>query len=278
MPAPQVTLFSNLAKLLFLARGIQLPTDWQDPGEQYPDAFQDSEKQAPPNLPTNLFREVSLNKYHVDGAKTIGDNFADYIDGICGAICTGIDSWMKVVTVSGVLIFGPVGILLPGGVQGPPLMSLILGGGAPMNRPQEIKYTTAIASAFGTLWQTWHQGLMGILVFPPTFAACPAPMHPPTPNIPLPLITFSSPGESGLSPNMLKSLMEANLGDPTALHASDLFESIAQAFSAVFQIFKVSTMVQNVLGTGPVPVYAPPFVPVGPVLGGTGTGPPGCFV
>ena len=64
-------------------------------------------------------------------------------------------------------------------------------------------------------------------------------------------------------------MMDANLGDPTALHASDLFDAIAKAFSNVFQIFKVSTIVQNVLGMGPIPTFAPPFVPVGPVVMGT---------
>ena len=71
--------------------------------------------------------------------------------------------------------------------------------------------------------------------------------------------------------------MEANLADPTALHASALFDAIAKAFNTVFQIFKASTLVQNVLGTGPIPTFAPPFVPVGPVVAGIGNGPPGCL-
>ena len=36
-------------------------------------------------------------------------------------------------------------------------------------------------------------------------------------------------------------------------------------------------MVTNVLGTGPVPTFAPPYVPVGPVVGGVGTMMPGGF-
>ncbi|MCB1719202.1 MAG: hypothetical protein KDK05_29055, partial [Candidatus Competibacteraceae bacterium] len=60
--------------------------------------------------------------------------------------------------------------------------------------------------------------------------------------------------------------------------ASDLFDAIAQAFYSVFQIFKTSTLVQNVIGTGPVPIFAPPFVPVGPVVMGTGNGVPGSCI
>ncbi len=250
--------------------------NWSQPGNQYPDAFQPSEKGVAPNSPMNLFREATLNKYHVDTAKTLGAQFDAYIGGICGAICDGIDKWMKMTMVAGAIINGPVGVVFPGTVNGPPLMPLIFAT-APKNTPQELKYSMAISSAFGTLWMPWHLGLTGMLMYP-AFAAFPGPMAAPMPNVPVPLITFSSPGESGLSPNTLKSMMQANLADPTALHAVDLFDAIAMAFTSVFQVFKASTLVQNVLGMGPVPSFAPPFVPVGPVVGGTVIPTPGVLV
>jgi hypothetical protein len=58
----------------------------------------------------------------------------------------------------------------------------------------------------------------------------------------------------------------------------NLYEALAEAFEAAFNIWKVTTMVTNVLGTGPIPTFAPPYVPVGPVVGGTGTMTPGGFV
>ena len=276
MPAPQASVLSNLAKMLFLAKGIQLPMNWSQPGDQYPDAFKPDEIVVAPNPPTTLFIQATLNKYHVDTARQIGQKFEDYIDGICGGICDGIDKWMKMTTIMGVMINGPVGMLLPGCVVGAPLMPLILAT-APMSTPQEIRYSTAIANAFGTAWQAWQSGLTGMIMYPPTFAACPSPVHPPTPNIPMPLITLASPGEAGLSPSALKASMMGFFGDPTALHAMDLFDAISSAFGVVFQIFKATTLVQNVLGFGPVPTFAPPFVPVGPVLMGTGMGAPGCL-
>ena len=57
-----------------------------------------------------------------------------------------------------------------------------------------------------------------------------------------------------------------------------LGEKVADAFEKCFQIWQASTMVTNVLGTGPVPSFAPPYVPVGPVVMGTGTMTPGGFV
>lgn len=275
MPAPDKGMMTELAKVYFNSSAISLPVEWSQPNDQYDDAFGDAEKNVAPNAPTNLFGQASTNKYHVDAAKAVGDQFAKYIEGICGAICDGIDNWMKMATIAGPIISGPVGTMTPGNVIGPPLGPLILAS-APMATPQEMKYSNAIANTFGTAWQMWQLGLMGTLMYP-AFAAFPGPVAPPTPNIPMPLITFSSSGEAGLSASMLKNMMDANLGDPNALHASELFDAISKAFGDVFLIFKSSTMVKNVLGTGPIPSFVPPFVPAGPVLGGVATGAPGCI-
>lgn len=277
MPAPQGSMLSELTKALFLVSGIQLPMEWSPPGDQFPDAFNLDELVVAPNPPTTLFIQSSLNRYHVDTAKEMSDSFSEYIDGICGAICDGIDKWMKMTYIAGVMINGPIGWLLPGCVTGPSLMPLIFAG-APRETSMKRKYSFAIAAAVGVAWQAWSTTLNGMLSYP-LFAAFPGPVAVPTPNIPVPLLTMVSPGEVVLAPSNLKTSMAGLFGDPTALHATALFGAIANAFNTVFQIFKVSTMVQNVLGTGPVPTYAPPFVPVGPVILGTGTGPPGsCIV
>lgn len=266
MPAPQKKQLSQLSKTLFIAKSIALPIQWAKPGIQYPDAFKPDEVLVMPNPPNTLFKEPNLNKYNVDTAKNIGKLFEDYIEGICGAVCDAIDKWLSLTSIVSVVINGPVGMLLPGGVLGPPLLPFILAS-APMGTPQEIKYSKAIATTMSNMWQAWQAGLTGVLMYP-AFAAFPGPMAPPTPNIPVPLITFASPGEAGLSPASLKALMMANLADPDALHAMDLFDALSTAFNTIFQLFKATTIVQNVLGSGPIPTFAPPFVPVGPVLGG----------
>lgn len=275
MPAPQKTQLAQLTKVNFNAKQIALPVKWKPPGDQYPDAFEPSERVTVPNPPNTLFVQATLNKYHVDDAKDIGKNFEDYIDGISDGICDGVDKWLKMATIVGVIITGPVGMVTPGMVQGPPLGPLILAK-APMKTPQEQKYSNAIANALGTVWQAWHLAIVGTLQYP-AFAAFPGPVAPPTPNVPIPLAALPSPGEVGLAPPALQGLMFANLADPEALHALDLFNAMATAFNTVFQTFKATTMVQNVLGTGPIPTFAPPFVPVGPVVGGVGNGAPGCL-
>ena len=55
-------------------------------------------------------------------------------------------------------------------------------------------------------------------------------------------------------------------------------DSIADAFEKVFQIWQTSTQVTNVMGFGPVPTFAPPVVPMGPVVGGLGAMLPGGLV
>ena len=130
MPAPQKSQLAQLAKNFFIAKMIFLPINWASTGPQFPDAFDPSELVVAPNSPTNLFREPTLNKYHVDTAKDIGKGFADYIDGICEGICDGIDKWMKGASVAGVIINGPVGVVRPGCVLGPPLAPAGYGQGA----------------------------------------------------------------------------------------------------------------------------------------------------
>jgi hypothetical protein len=276
MPAPQKSMLSKLAKTNFALKRIRLPINWKQPGSQYPNAFKINELRVAPNPPMTLFKEATLNKYHVESARTVGKDFEGFIEGVCGALCDGIDKWMKMATVAGVIITGPVGILRPGCVIGPPLTPLILAS-APKNTKQELKYSKAIAQAFGTLWQPWHMGLTGVLAYP-AFAAFPGPVGPPISNVPIPLIAFASAGEAGLSPQSLKGMMISNLGDPGALHAPELFDAISTAFHTIFQVFKATTMFQKVLGTGPVPSFAPPVAPVGPVISGTVIPTPGVIV
>lgn len=280
MPFMSGAALGQLAKMNFTSKGTALPVQWEKPegtirssgSEMFTEAFPLLERIVPPNAPTNLFREPTLNRYHVGSAGKIGGLFADYIDGICKAISGGISMWLPMTVVNVSPIIAITGMLTPGGVVGPPLMPLILASGAPMSTPMEIKYSTAIANAVGTGWQMWHSTLLGTVMFSPDFAVFPGPFHPPTPNIPMPIITLSSPGESMLSPSALGGAMMANLGDPKALHAKELFDSVAGAFDTAFLAFKAATLLNNVMGMGPIPTFAPPVVPVGPVMGGFGIG------
>ena len=282
MPAPQAAMMQQLAKLKFSSFGIALPTDWEEPSgdpdaQQYFDAFEPSERVAvPPIVPPGLFVAASVNKYHCDTAQEISDKFTAYIDGICGAICSAWAQWQSAATLVGVIINA---VTAAGGqVVGPPLGPLIMAS-APKATPQELKYSTAVANAISTAWLSYTATIkVPGLPWYPMFAAVPSPVAPPTPNIPCPVVALSPGGGSLLMANAIKGQMQGLMGEPAALHHEKLFEALAGALEQVFQLWEKSTMVTNVLGTGPVPTFAPPYVPVGPVVMGVGNMTPGGFV
>ena len=276
MPAPEKRIMAEMAKTIFRAKGLALPGSWQQPDQQYADAFALEEKQVQPNAPLNLFREPTLNKYHVDSSRDVGRKFEAFLDGITAAICDALDQWIKKTFICGVTINGAVGLLPAGGLVGPALMPLILSW-APQNTLQETRYSTAIAGAVDGQWKLWQAGVSGTLSYP-SLAAVAAPLAPPTANTPQVLMALPSAGEAALNPTALQAQMHSLLDDPDALHADALFEAVAGAFSNAFQKFKSTSLVQNVLGTGPVPTFAPPAVPAGPVLGGSVIPKPGVLL
>jgi hypothetical protein len=266
------------AKDNFKAKGIKLSVDWTQPtgdaGKQYVEAFPEAERSVTDSS-NKLFVAVSTNRYHVDQVTDIGKQFADFIDGICDAICTAWQGWTGMATISMSMVNACVGVIPPGGVVGPPFYPLAMAV-APKFKPNMAKYANAILTAIGNAWTAWQTGYTGQLTFPPTFATCPSPVHPPTPNIPKPIkSTGSSPGEAMLQPGTLAQAMAAILADPSALHHKALFDSIATAFKKHFDQWVSQTMVKSVLGTGPVPTFAPPIAPMGPVAAGVANGIPG---
>ncbi len=249
MPAPQAEALSTSAKQTFAGRNIALPMQWKSMGPHYPDAFGPPELSTPANARDNLFHEPTLNKYHTQAARILGRGYAQYIDGICAAICDAFNAWMHSASIVSVTLAGTIGTVRPQATVGPQLEPLIVPA-APRATSQEQKYSLAIAGALSDSWQEWQRGLSGILTYPP--------FGPPGPNIPAPLITFSSAGEANLAPEHLCDEMARRLDDPGALHARDLFASIAQAFFTHFQIFKTNSLITGVIMTPPVP---PPPVP-----------------
>ncbi len=270
MPAPLPGALSESAKLNFAGQGIHLPVGWRDMGALYPQAFAPVDLSTQPNVSANLFHEPTLNRYHTDAARVVGRAMGIYIEGICVAIADAIDKWMGMASVISVLIEGPIGALLPEGVSGPLLKPLIMAK-APQKTDLEREYSNAIAEAVSNGWFNWQQGLSGTLDYP-TFVAAPMPLAPPTSNTPVPLMTLVSTGENALSPLGLKIAM-ARAMKKDGQHAANLFDAVAQSFYTHFQAFKASTLVSNVMGTGPVAIP-----PVGPVTGGSVIPTPGNFI
>lgn len=275
MPAPQASLMKQAARLKFTSFNLKVPQNWQQPqgegAEHFRQAFKPEELTTSPGMPP-LFQPASLNKYHTDSQKMHIAKIGAFIDATCDAICSAWSKWQSLAAMSGIVINAVTASL--GVLAGPPWTPLILMEGA-KSTPMQAKYTQAIASVLGTAW-TAYQATIKVPALPwyPAFATVPSPVAPPMPNVPTPVIALTQM-TTMLMPMTLKQQMVGALGDPGAPFHGELFEAICDAFDKMFLVWQSSTMVTQVMGTGPVPTFAPPYVPVGPVVGGVGTMPPG---
>lgn len=274
-------MMKQLARLQFSSFQIKVPQEWKTPSgdpdaKHYGDAFKPEEKNtAPVAAAPPLVMPASMNKYHTDTQKMHHGKIGAYLDGICTAICSAWSTWQSSATLVGVVINAVTAV--GGQVVGPPLTPLILAQG-PKASPAELKYTNVVANVIGTAWLQYTVGIkVKGMPWYPAFAAVPSPVAPPAPNVPCPVIAISS-AAMAVSKNTMKPQMIGQLGDPKAPFHKELFDAICDAFEKCHKIWEASTMVTNVLGTGPVPTFAPPYVPVGPVVGGVGTMTPGGFV
>jgi hypothetical protein len=277
MPAPQASAMQQLARLKFTSFNLKVPKDWRDPSgdpaaDHYSKAFKPEEKMTAAGMPP-LFQPASLNKYHTDTQKMHIAKIGKFIDDTCSAICSAWSQWQSAASMVGVIVNA---ITASGGqVVGPPLMPLIMAS-APKSSPSEMKYSNVIATVVGNTWLQYTSTIkVAGMPWYPAFAAFPSPVAPPTPNVPCPVAALTQvPPQAA----MMKQQMVGQLGDPNAPFHAELFEAISDAFEKIYNLWKVSTMVTNVLGTGPIPTFAPPYVPAGPVVGGVGTMTPGGFV
>lgn len=254
---------------------LKVPQNWKQPqgedADHFSQAFKANEKTSTPGTPP-LFQPATLNKYHTDTQKMHIAKIGAFIDKTCDAIASAWGQWQNMASMAGIVINAVTATA--GQMVGPPLTPIILAQGA-KGSPMETKYTTVIANVIGTAWLSYTATIkVPGLPFYPAFAMFPSPVAPPTPNVPFPLVALTQVTAS-IMPMAMKSQMVGMLADPTAPFHKELFESICDAFDKMFQVWQKTTMVTNVLGTGPVPSFAPPYSPAGPVVGGVGTMPPG---
>lgn len=181
------------------------------------------------------------------------------------AVTDGIHLWQVQAYFSDVTIYA---ISATGGrLNGPNLSDLILS-----KRPDRLNTTIAkaFADAVGEAWTAWAATVrfVGNPIYP-AFAAFPGPMAPPMPNVPIPLMTLYQDG-AGMMPVSLVPAIRSKLGtiadEPGAM---DAIQHFSEDLGARFGYWVATCMVMNVLGQGPIPTFAPPYVPVGPVVGGS---------
>jgi hypothetical protein len=281
MPAPQEMIMANLTKTLFTAFQIRVPTDWQNPSEevaqkQYRDAFKETERNVPPAAtPFMLALPSSMNKYHVDAQKSHIDIFGKFIDGTIKGIVQAWTLWSSTAVMTGAIVAGPT--VSGGQVVAAPWLPTMLAV-MPKETPQLLKYSQVVANVISTAWTQFTTAfkIPGLPLFP-AFAAFPGPVAPPMPNVPVPVMAIASAGLNLLKKDLLKQQMISQLAMPTAPFHKELFDAICNAFEQLATAWCGMTMLKNLMGTGPIPTFAPPYVPVGPVVGGVANMIPGGF-
>ena len=278
---PPLTLMKPLGGVKFLSHNLKLPAQFQapsgDPGKDHYDrCWKEGDKVAVPQLIPPWFQPAEQsNKYYQDTCDKIGQNFKDFHDAMLDAIGYAHNMWKLQAKFKDIKIMAVSAIGAPGCLDGPALESNIKN--APMVAAftgNKAKHRDAVAKGVSKCFKDWaDQVTVPGLPWYPAFAAFPGPMAPPMPNVPTPMIACVSAKITSITlPNDMKSAMDDALDgglkdkDPEKQYEA-LHDAIATVCAAGFAIW-VAAQTQIVMGKGPIPTFAPPYVPVGPVVAG----------
>ena len=187
------------------------------------------------------------------------------LDRLCDAVASAWAEWQAQAMMIGVVV--NAAIATGGTIVARPIGALVenhAGGGA---SPEESEAVETVAAQFGTAFDTWASSTVvpGMPLFP-AFAAFAGPVAPPMPSPPMPFRTLVSQVSllEGLAGRMASS-------DPAT---QQVVQAVGYGISSVFPQWLDRTT-YSLLGTGPIPSFAPPMMSVGPVVGGTAVGLPG---
>jgi hypothetical protein len=270
-----------LGGVKFLSHNLKLPAKFKaasgDPGKAHYDrAWKPADKIAVPQLIPPWFMPAEQgNKYYQDTCDKVGKDFKDFHDAMIDAIGYAHNMWKLQAKFKSIQVMAVSAIGAPGCLDGPALESNIKN--APMVAAftgNKAKHRDAVAKGVSKCFKDWQdQVTVPGLPWYPAFAAFPGPMAPPMPNVPTPMIAcVSAKITSIVMPNDMKSAMDDALDgglkqkDPEKQYEA-LHDAIATVCAAGFAIW-VAAQTQMVMGKGPIPTFAPPYVPVGPVVGG----------
>jgi hypothetical protein len=228
---------------------------------------------TPMQCPPALFKSPSNDLRDCEYQRAMHNELNGFIDAICRALAFGFDLWRQQARFAGIVINGPVATA--GRLEGPAIEDFVrmapdvqaLSGWC-----QNLR--DGVARGFGGVWQDFCRSVtVPGLPWYPAFAAFPGPMAPPTPNVPTPFITLTQ-AHGLLTPSNLANAMVQKAPGNT-LYAQQVFTAVAEQLHLALLLWRPAQQVRMVMGKGPIPTFAPPYVPVGPVVGGDNISAPG---
>jgi len=180
-------------------------------------------------------------------------------------------SWRVGAMFAGIAINGPTAT--GGRLEGPSLAGPISAKMAGVGAPSQV--AEGLAGAVAETFKAWTDTIrVPALPWYPAFAAFPGANAPPTPNVPTPMSSLAH-DPARLDAGALASKIRGRVGSAKEWPGAGGIDDYARWFSAGIIGWLPRAQVLNVLGKGPVPSFAPPYVPVGPVVGGTNVATPG---
>jgi hypothetical protein len=281
---PPLTLLKPIGNLIFLSKMYKLPvaTATSSGGDKgWTDAYHKDRKDqdmggVPQTIPPWFMPQKMGFKPHQKSCDETGKNFKDFHDTMIDAVDYALTQWRLAAKLQNLKVNALTALGTPGCLNGDPLESNIKGFPAVNSMTQNGKdHAAAVAKGISDCFKKWQdQVMVPGLPWYPAFVAFPGPQTPPMPNIPTPLIACVSPMMTQIIlPTSMASAMDDALPqklkdmDPEK-HYEGLHLAIATVVSMGFIIWLAAQQVMCVLGSGPVPTFAPPFVPVGPVVMG----------
>jgi hypothetical protein len=208
-----------------------------------------------------------------------GRKWADWSDLAWEATKKAVNNmWKLQAVIQNVTITGSTVVGAPGCLKGPDLGPFIRSHLLTNEMPAEV--ADVFANSVAGAWNAWQDSVtIPGLPWYPAFAAWPGPQAPPTPNIPTPLISLSTRQmDLSSSERLAARIFEQFRGTEISPDARDAINSFSRQFSSSFTIWLSGTQVQNVMGQGTVPTFAPPVIVVGPVVSGNVIPTPGIII
>lgn len=201
---------------------------------------------------------------------------------ILQAVRFGLDQWRMQAKFKNISINAVSAIGTPGCLDGPDLDILISRAPTVVTMPGSLGILRdAVAEGVDACFENWQDNVtVPGLPWYPAFVAFPGPMAPPMPNVPCPLIALASSGMGKITSQALlkQAIVNALPAELKTTRVENFISDISLRLSIYFLQWLASQMVTNVLGKGPVPTFAPPYVPVGPVVMGSVISAPGCLI
>src|SRR5262249_4183149 len=279
---PPLNPIKILADLKFLSHSLKLPdSEFQKPSQSfasdhYGKAFQPADSIAIPSLIPPWFMAKEPNKYYQDSCDKVGQGFKDLAYDMIDAVQFGHNMWKLQAKFQNLQVNAITALGTPGCLQGPELESLIkMYPKCAMMTGNAGKYRDAVAAGVSKCFKNWQdQVMVPGLPWYPAFIAFPGPMAPPMPNVSMPLITCVSAKMTDITvPGTMKQEMisafdgDLKQKDKDKQHEA-VFDAIDTVLCLAFLMWLPQQMVSLVMGKGQIPTFAPPFVPVGPVVMG----------